>query len=73
MLRRFLKMYREAGKIDKHVYHDMYVKVKGNVFRNKRALMEAVHELKREKGGGEILFEQFDAKVRRERKKFLGL
>ncbi|KAG5060685.1 hypothetical protein JHK87_001714 [Glycine soja] len=52
VLRRLLRKYRESKKIDKHMYHDMCMKVKGNVFKNKRA----------EKAREKTLSDQFEAK-----------
>merc|ERR1712100_676863 len=36
VLRRLLKKYRDANKIDKHMYHDFYLRAKGNVLRTRR-------------------------------------
>merc|ERR1712070_1141885 len=61
-LRRVLRKYRQQKKIDKHLYHFFYVKSKGNQYKNKRVLVEAIHKAKTEKMKAKALEEQQQAR-----------
>ncbi|XP_020874974.1 60S ribosomal protein L19-2 [Arabidopsis lyrata subsp. lyrata] len=49
MLKRLLKKFCWNKNIDKHVYQDMLMKVKGNVYKTKSVLMKSIHKSSRER------------------------
>merc|ERR1712012_65288 len=62
VLRRSLRKYRQAKKIDKHMYHFFYCHAKGNAYKNKRVLIEAIHKMKAERAKAKALQEQQEAR-----------
>ena len=62
VLRRLLRKYRDAKKITKDIYHQFYLGSKGNQFKNKTVLIEAIHRMKQEKIREKQLAEQREAR-----------
>ena len=44
-LRRLLLKYREAKKIDKHLYHELYLACKANQYKSKKNLADAIEKI----------------------------
>lgn len=60
VLRRLLKKYRQNKKIDRHFHSVLYMKVKGNCFKNKRVLVEYIHKKSNERNRLKLLKDQSD-------------
>merc|ERR1711935_1029306 len=69
ILRRLLQKMRDAKKIDKHIYHSLYMLSKGNQFKNKRVLTETIHRMKSDRAEEKALTEQADARKARAAKR----
>ncbi|OBA25657.1 hypothetical protein HANVADRAFT_3541 [Hanseniaspora valbyensis NRRL Y-1626] len=62
VLRRLLAKYRDAGKIDRHLYHTLYKSAKGNAFKHKRALVEHIIQAKADSARENALKEEAEAR-----------
>merc|ERR1711976_315139 len=59
VIRNLLRHYRAANKIDKHMYHELYLKAKGGgTLRNRRTMMEYIHKEKTSKRRAKELRDQ---------------
>ena len=45
VLRRLLKKYRESKKIDRHLYHELYLACKANQYKSKKNLADTIEKI----------------------------
>merc|ERR1719343_1411371 len=69
VLRRLLRKYRAAKKIDRELYHSLYMMSKGNLFKNKTVLIEYIHKAKNEKQRQKDIQTKLEAKKARAKSK----
>jgi large subunit ribosomal protein L19e len=61
--RRLLRRYRASHKIDRRMYHRLYLKAKGNTFKNRANLIETIDYDLSERKRANVLLEQYKARA----------